>query len=372
MSSFRKLKIVLLSGASSIHTIRWANGLSDAGHEVHVISQHPPCDPFSTTVKFHQFPFRGILGYFLMVPAIKKLLKQLKPDIVNAHYASGYATTVRLANVHPFVLSVWGSDVYDFPFKSALHKWLVRKNILAADTVASTSYCMAEQTRSLVPELGDIPITPFGVDMSTYAHIQPVVPNNEHLTIGTVKTMAKTYGIDTLIHAFAILKEKLNDTDRQLAKKIRLRLIGSGPQTEELKQLTEKLGLELSVDFVGRVPHQEVQNELSKLDIYVALSRSESFGVAIIEAGAAGRPVVVSDAGGLPEVTLDGVTGLVVPRENPQAAADAIKKLVLNPQLRLQMGLAGREHVSTTYSWDTCIENMIQVFENTIQKYHNH
>lgn len=366
------MKIALISGSSSIHTIRWANSLSDAGHEVHVISQHPPCDPFSPSVKVHQFPFRGILGYFLMAPAVKKLLKQLKPDIVNAHYASGYGTTARLVNAHPFVLSVWGSDVYDFPYKSSLHKWLVCKNILAADTVASTSYCMAEQTRSLVPELGDIPITPFGVDMSSYANIQSVVPNNEHLTIGTVKTMAETYGIDTLIHAFAILKEKLNNTDQQLAKKIRLRLVGSGPQTEELKQLTINLGLKSKVDFVGRVPHQEVPKELAKLDIYIALSRRESFGVAIIEAGAAGRPVVVSNTGGLPEVTLDGITGLVVPKENPQAAADAIEKLVLNPQLRLQMGLAGKEHVSTTYSWDTCIENMIQVFENTIQKYHNH
>lgn len=367
------MRIALISGSSSIHTIRWANGLNDAGHEVHVISQHPPCDPFSPSVKVHQFPFRGVLGYFLMAQAVKKLLNQLKPDIVNAHYASGYATTARLANVRPFVLSVWGSDVYDFPYKSPLHKWLVRKNILAADTIASTSYCMAKQTRSLAPELGDIPITPFGVDMSSYANIKPVVPNNEHLTIGTVKTMADKYGIDTLIHAFAILKEKLNHTDQQLAKKTRLRLVGNGPQSEELKQLTAKLGLESSVDFVGRVPHQEVPNELAKLDIYVALSRldSESFGVAIIEAGAAGRPVVVSDAGGLPEVTLDGVTGLVVPRENPQAAADAIEKLVLNPQLRLQMGHAGKEHVSTTYSWDTCIANMIQVFENTTQKY-NH
>ena len=69
------------------------------------------------------------------------------------------------------------------------------------------------------------------------------------------------------------------------------------------------------------MPHTSVPQELARLDIYVALSRmdSESFGVAIIEAGVAGRPVVVSDAGGLPEVTIDGVTGLVVPREDPSA-----------------------------------------------------
>src|SRR5690606_5953700 len=105
----------------------------------------------------------------------------------------------------PFVLSVWGSDVYGFPYKSPLHRWLVRKNLMAADVVASTSYCMAEQTRSIAPELKEIPITPFGVDMQAYVSAEALAENNDQLVIGTVKTMASTYGIDTLIEAFALL-----------------------------------------------------------------------------------------------------------------------------------------------------------------------
>src|SRR5699024_7160167 len=127
------------------------------------------------------------------------------------------------------------------------------------------------------------------------------------------------------------------------------------------------------VEFIGRVPHHQVPAELEKLDIYVALSRldSESFGVAIIEAGAAKRPVVVSDAGGLPEVTIEGKTGFVVPREDSQAAADAIEKLVLNPELRRKMGKAGHKHVANTYNWDTCIETMERVFQDTIKSHTN-
>src|SRR5690554_1884344 len=188
------MKIALLSGASSIHTIRWANGFAEAGHEVHVITQHEACDPFVSQVKVHYFPFRGVLGYFLMAPKVRRLLLELQPDVVNAHYASGYATTARLANVRPFVLSVWGSDVYGFPYKSPLHRWLVRKNLMAADVVASTSYCMAEQTRSIAPELKEIPITPFGVDMQAYVSAEALAENNDQLVIGTVKTMASTYG----------------------------------------------------------------------------------------------------------------------------------------------------------------------------------
>lgn len=365
------MRIALLSGASSIHTIRWANGLSQAGHEVHVITQHPEIDPFNATVKVHQFPFRGVLGYFTMVPAVRKLLNKIKPDIVNAHYASGYGTTARLVDYHPWVLSVWGSDVYDFPHKSPLHKRLVKKNIRAADRVASTSYCMADETRTLTPELTDIAITPFGVDLTAYSGITPEAPvQKQKLVIGTVKTMKPKYGVDTLIEAYALLVKTLQAKPEMDVPELELRLVGGGEQTSELKNLADRLGIAESVEFVGRVSHTSVPQELAKLDIYVALSRldSESFGVAIIEAGAAGRPVVVSDAGGLPEVTLEGKTGFVVPRENPQAAAAALERLVMDAELRSRMGTAAQRHVANQYSWDACIETMLRVYTEALHK----
>lgn len=363
------MKIALLSGASSIHTIRWANGLAEAGHEVHVISQQAQLEPMDSRVQVHCFPFRGVLGYFTMVPAVKKLLAKIKPDIVNAHYASGYGTTARLVGYHPYLLSVWGADVYEFPNKSFMHYWLVKKNIMAANAVASTSHCMAEQTKNIAPKVGDITITPFGVDMASYEKSTSVVGN---LIIGTVKSLDEQYGIDTLLQAFSLLYIKLKSTNKIFAEKIQLRLVGDGPQAEQLKRLALELNISNKVTFVGRVPHKQVAHELAKLNIYVALSRwdAESFGVAIIEAGAARRPVVVSDAGGLPEVTLDGVSGIVVPRENPQAAADAMEKLLLNPKLALQMGEAGRKHVEMNYSWSKSVEIMIKEYERIISDFH--
>ncbi|CAM3613864.1 glycosyltransferase [Halomonas lysinitropha] len=366
------MRIVLLSGASSIHTIRWANGLCGAGHEIHVITQHSQVDPFDDNVVVHPFPFRGVPGYFTMVPKVRRLLKQIKPDLVNAHYASGYGTTARLVNFHPWLLSVWGSDVYDFPHKSPLHKWLVKKNLRAADHVASTSHCMAEEVRKLAPELDDIAITPFGIDLEAYAGLYPEPPvQKSKLVIGTVKTMKPKYGIDTLIEAYALVVKALQAKPELKAPVLELRLVGGGEHTPELQALAERLGIADSVTFVGRVPHAQVPQELAKLDIYVALSRldSESFGVAIIEAGAAGRPVVVSDAGGLPEVTVEGETGFIVPRENPQAAADAIEKLVMDAELRCRMGRAAQAHAAKYYSWDACIQTMLGVYDNTIRKH---
>ncbi|MDD2557442.1 MAG: glycosyltransferase [Desulfuromonas sp.] len=365
------MKIVLLAGASSIHTVRWANGLSTIGHEVHVITQQPSADSFDPAVNVHLFAFRGVLGYFTMVPAVRRLVKEIQPDIVNAHYASGYGTTVRLVNFHPWVLSVWGSDIYDFPHKSPLHKWLVKKNLRAANQVASTSRCMANETRSLTPELSDIVITPFGVDLGNYKGIEPVAASQQQrLVIGTVKTMKPKYGIDTLIEAFAQLLSQLQSTNAKVPE-LELRLVGGGDQTPELQALANRLGIADRVNFVGHVPHTQVPQELSKLDIYVALSRldSESFGVAIIEAGAAGRPVVVSDVGGLSEVTVDGETGYVVPREDPQAAAAALEKLVLDAALRHRMGVAAQQHVAEHYSWEVCIQTMLSMYEETIHNF---
>lgn len=372
------MKIVLLSGASSVHTVRWANGLARAGHEVHVVTQQPAVDPFDPmvnlhidpSVSVHVFPNRKVLGYFTMVPAVKKLLAEIQPDLVNAHYASGYGTTARLVGYHPWVLSVWGSDVYDVPYKSSLHKWLVKKNLRAADQVASTSYCMAEQILSLLPQLKNIAITPFGVDLKNYLGIRPEpAVQKSKIVIGTVKTMRRHYGIDVLIEAYATLVQRFQANPELNAPDLELRLVGGGDQTLALQSLAEKLGVGNSVKFIGRVPHKEVPQELAKLDIYVALSRRESFGVAIIEASAAGRPVVVSDAGGLPEVTVEGETGFIVRREDPKAAADAFEKLVLNAELRHRMGCAGQRYVTDHYSWDVCVQIMTGVYKQTVQSF---
>ncbi|HRP67941.1 MAG TPA: glycosyltransferase [Turneriella sp.] len=366
------MKIALLSSASSIHTVQWAQWLNKAGHEIHIISQHPLTESLMQGITLHKIPYRGILGYFTMVPRVKKILKQIKPDIVNAHYASGYGTTARVVNYQPWLLSVWGSDVYDFPYTSPLHKWLVKTNLYAANAVASTSVCMAKQTRIIAPKLKDIAITPFGVDIQIYRNVKPAFAhNNKQIVVGTVKTMASKYGIDILIEAFAILFKRFQKSDKNIADRLTLRLVGDGPEIKQYKQQVERLKISNRVEFVGRVPHSQVPQELAKFDIFAALSRldSESFGVAVIEASATARPVVVSDVGGLPEVVLANKTGFIVPREDSQAAAVALEKLVLNPKLRQRVGLAGRGHVEKTYNWPRCVEQMVKVYSGVVSSY---
>ncbi len=364
------MKALILSAGSSIHTTRWARGLSRAGVDVCLATQHPVYQDFDADVEVIQFPYRGTPGYLTMAAKLRRVVRAIRPDILNAHFASGYGTTGRLIDSHPYLLSVWGSDVFSFPKRSPLHRWLVTKNLKAADVIASTSHCMADRVRTLVPSAGEIPVTPFGIDLETFSSV-PSLSGKEAdtLVIGTVKAMEQTYGIDTLIEAFALLHGKLVARGQPLAHRIGLRLVGGGSQVSALQRFAEKLGIGDRVSFVGQVPHADVPGEIAKLDIYVALSRQESFGVAVLEAGAAGRPVVVSDAGGLAEVVRHRVTGIVVPREDPVAAADALLELVESPAERLALGQAARQHVRENYAWEQCVRQMLSVYELTLRKF---
>lgn len=363
------MKVVLLAGANSIHTVQWANGLFSLGIEVHIISQHPSIAGINKGVYLHQLPFKGVLGYFSSVPSVMKLLAEIKPDLVNAHYASGYATTARLANYHPWLLSVWGSDVYQFPYKSPVHKWLVKSNLYAADSVASTSHCMAAQTKLIAPKLEEITITPFGVDINSFSQQASVESDNSAIVVGTVKSMSHIYGIDLLIKSFALVRNKFLLNDANTANRLQLRIVGGGPLINELKQLAIDEGIGDVTTFVGKVDHKEVPIELAKLDIFVALSREESFGVAVIEAGAVGKPVVVSNTGGLPEVVIDAITGFIVPSENAEAAAGAIERLIIDESLRVQIGENGMMHVKKTYDWNICLKNMKELYEKVISDF---
>ncbi|KKO72130.1 glycosyltransferase [Kerstersia gyiorum] len=363
------MKIVLLSGGSTIHTIRWANALSIAGMNVTLVTQHPLLEPIDSRVKVKIFPNRGWVGYFLMVPAVQKLINEIRPDVINAHYASGYGSTLRFLKGAPKLISVWGSDVYLFPYRSRLCAWWLSGNLLAADAIASTGHEMAKQVHRLIGEKKQIYITPFGVDVSRFSGScgsPNKVSHKNFFVIGTVKALSHVYGIDILIKAFWLLVQR--HPDGISGKALKLFVIGDGPDKEKLMKLCVDLKLENAVTFIGRVPHNQVPEWLGEMDVFAVLSRSESFGVSAIEASAAGLPVVASNVGGLPEVVLNDKTGKIVAVENPEDAAYAFSLLLSNEVLRDNLGQAGRALVAERYTWDACVENMISVFNEVVKK----
>lgn len=359
------MKICFLSGASTIHTVRWVNAMASLGNKVSLITlQKPEIDKIDDSVEIYELPIKNKLGYYLNVPKVKKLLKKIQPDIINAHYASGYGTLARLINFHPTLLSVWGSDVYDFPYSSEMNMKIVRKNLQAATRIASTSYVMREQTAKLFTPDKPIYITPFGVDLSKFKQMRE--KSEEGLiTIGNVKKLEEKYGVRYLVEAVSILMDRLRKNNmNETAEKIRLLIVGGGSQKDELEELTKKLHIDRISKFTGPVSHDEVPLYLNKLDIYCSPSTldSESFGVAIIEASACELPVVVSNVGGLPEVVKNGVTGLICESKNSEDLANKLYELVINEDLRVKMGKSGRKHVTEEYDWNKNVKLMESIY----------
>lgn len=363
------MKILFLSAANSIHTVRWVNALVQRGHEIHLAynaGHEPKKDSIDNRVILHRLKHNGIKGYYLNAFALKTLAKQIMPDIINVHYASGYGTLARMSRIGPVLLSIWGSDVYDFPYESAVKKRILQKNVRYASGLASTSHCMARQLRKVMNDSSlEIAVTPFGVDTDAFDPNRFEEMHTDKIVLGNIKTLAPKYGIGDFIRATALLLQKLKDTGEDvIAEKIQVEIYGDGPQKGELATIISELSLEQVVFLKGWVPNTDVPKILSKFDVFCATSvlNSESFGVAAVEAMAMNVPVVVSDADGFKEVVVDQTTGLIVPRGDVNAIAQALERLVCDAQLRRTMGQNGRAHVKEYYDFKKNVDTMEELY----------
>ncbi|WP_144213720.1 glycosyltransferase [Shewanella donghaensis] len=363
------MKVALLSAANNVHTVKWANGLALQGVEVHVISLHPMTQNFNSAVHMHILSFKAPFGYFSNVVKLRCLLKKISPDLVNAHYATGYGLlSVLSTGRYPNIISLWGSDIFLFPKRSKFHFWVLKKILSSANAIFSTSECMKQELikHSFAP---NVPVfkTPFGVDVDLFSPNANALKNrsaSDKVIVGTVKSLKAVYGIDVLIEAFSMLVKK----DPVL--KAELQIYGEGIELESLQQLAEMHGVADKVIFGGFIDNKKVPEVLNKFDVYAALSRSESFGVAVLEASACGVPVVVSDAEGFLEVVSDGVTGLIVPKNDPVAAHKALESLIVNPKARYELGEEGRKSVKLSFSETACIDIMMSAYKQVIKANH--
>ena len=363
------MKIIFLGEAASIHTIRWVNSLSEKGIEVILVSLKEEIETIgkiNDNVKVIYLPFGTKLGYYLNIFAFKKIISKEKPDLINAHYASGYGTLGRLSGFNKKLLNVWGSDVYDFPNESKVKKRIIEKNLKNYTAIASTSYCMAEETKKYLENKSkEIFITPFGVDTEKFKNLNIEKKENE-ITIGIVKTLTEKYGIEYLIKA---IKELENILDIENYKKIRLLIYGKGELKNKLEDLTKELQIDDKVIFKGYINNEDVPKVLNEMDIFVVPSilNSESFGVAAVEAMACEVPVIVSDADGLKEVVVNNETGFVIPKRSPKEIANKIKILIENNDVVKKFKKNARERVLKLYDWNKNVENMIKIYKELLK-----
>jgi glycosyltransferase involved in cell wall biosynthesis len=353
--------VVILGAADNTHIVKWVNGLSKIGIKVYLISQHKKSIEISKEVLFYSLPIKGNLGYFFNIFALRRILKIIKPQVLNTHYASGYGLLSMLSKFKPTLLSVWGSDIFEFPKRGIIQKTLIKIILHNATQIASTSYCMRDEIRKY-NKIRRIHITPFGIDQKLFKPIQK--KQKDYLLIGTIKTLESNYGIDVLIESFHSLKKNIDQSIN-----LKLQIIGGGSQLLFLKKKALFLGLNNDVEFTGRIKHSDVPLYLNNFDIYVALSKHESFGVSVLEASSVGLPVVVSDVPGFNEVVIEGKTGYIVNQKNHTYASNAIAKLVNDASLRFDMGENGIKFVEQNFTWEKSLEAMLFAY-NSVFKYY--
>src|SRR5271154_372775 len=354
------MKLCYLANSASIHTARWVNYFSRKGHQVDVLS-FEPASGLDASVRVHRvgrpLPFK--MHYFSCGKAVRRFINEIQPDILHAHYASGYATLGRLAGFHPYVVSVWGSDIFDFSKKSKLHRMIVEANLSSADRICSTSQVMADEIRLCCPR--EINLTPFGVDCE-YFSPQTHANASGEFVVGVVKALEPEYGIEYLIRGFSILSKRTSQP-----RKLRLIIAGDGSLRDSLTHLAKELNIDEQTTFLGFVPHQRVPEILKRISVFVAPSVFESFGVAVLEASASALPVVASEVGGLSEVVQDRVTGILIAPRDPGAIADALEELLEDEQLRNKLGRNGRKFVLEHYEWAENARRMEQLYASVLR-----
>ena len=358
-----KPKILLLGDINSSHLKKWIHALA-SDYELGVFS-------FSSINAFSKNELSGLevrffckedeessgkLSYFFQFGKLKSAVRNFEPDIIHAHYASSYGFFGARLKRNNFIVSAWGSDIFEFPKKSFLHSTLIKYVLKKATLVMSTSQVMALEMRSYTKK--NIVITPFGVSTNLF---KPMIrPNNDHFIIGTVKGLEDIYGIDLLINAFKLFHMKYPNSQ--------CHIYGKGSQKSNYVKLVETLGLGSSVKFMGYLKHESVPKALTSFDVFCALSRAESFGVAVLEASSCGLPVIVNDISGLKEVVVNSETGFTVDAYKTEQVVEKLVYLAQNKDESLQMGRKGREWVMNNYRWRESVKIMKAEYDKLISE----
>ncbi len=360
------MKVLILSDANSTHTRKWVGGLTNAGVEIVVFSLRGPKDHFYESLGVRCYSVELFAGknsslfsrlvYLFALPKLYRVLWKEKPQVLHAHYATSYGLLGRLCFYKPFIITVWGSDVLIFPNKNGVLKKLLSWILRGAETITSASKVMGEKVKAL--SSAKLEIIPFGVDTELFK--PNYKENHNDFVIGIVKSLEPVYGIDILIRAFAQLVDITSRADLKLV------IIGDGTQRTELMALTASLKLEKYVNFKGRIANELLSNEYSGFDIACFLSRSESFGVSVVEAASCEIPSVVAPIGGLVEVVTDGETGWVLEDLNPAHVAFQLAKIIAGKTEIRRRGLLAREKVVKEFEEGLCLKKMLNCYQSIL------
>lgn len=307
-------------GGSGVVATELGKALADHGHEVHFITYSQPArlDFFSENLFYHEvtvskYPLFDYPPYELALASkLVDVVSYEQLDILHVHYAIPHASAAYMAKqilasngIHiPVVTTLHGTDI-TLVGKDRTYKPVVTFSINQSDGVTAVSQDLKNDTCKFFEIKKDIKVIPNFIDLNRFQHKAQnhfkiaIAPNEEKIIVHT-SNFRKVKRVPDVVKIFAKIIEKIP---------AKLLLAGDGPERSEVEQLVRELNLKDSVRFLGKL--DAVEEILSVSDLFLLPSETESFGLAALEAMACKLPVISSNAGGIPELNVDGVTGFL-------------------------------------------------------------
>lgn len=343
-------------GGIEVRAARLLADLSRRGHEFTVIAAHsgldlPDVDRFGK-IPVHRFRFwealqPGNLDAFATIQQrISDLKRRIRPEIVHADFlgpSSIFHLATRSAHPAPLLVTIQqhGTLTAGGGPDSLLYGVL-----RAADWVTFCSRFMRDETLRLIRE---IPAPNSIVPNAVRAPIlEPTPPRFDPPRLLCLGRLRSEKGFDLAVQALARLGDRHGGT--------RLAVAGDGPDLEGLRQEAARMGVSDRTEFLGWAAPEDVPELILQASIVLVPSRREAFGLVALEAAMMGRPVVATAVGGLPEVIADGKTGVLVPPEDASALADAISRLLADPERCSRMGVEARRRALAEFEWERHVD----------------
>jgi len=359
------MHICFLANAASVHTQRWARHFTSRGYHVTVVSFQRGEIKGISVIHLPVICRRFHLNIFLNLAKIRRLVQEIDPDILHAHYATSYGLSGALTGKHPYVITAWGSDVLIMPEQSWVYRQIVRFAMRRADLITSmashmTNYLIEKNLSSA----NKIITLPFGTDTvlfnpnlckQKHSAESPVIISNRRLDVGL--------DVDLFIKAVPEVIKLFPDA---------LFIVASdGTERSKIEKLALKLGVNTHIEFRGQISYPDMPLLLSNADVFVSTSPSDGNNISLCEAMACGVFPVATDIPANRDWVRSGHNGLLFPMGDYRNLSKCIIDALRKPEWRESIISYNYNVILEKGSWEKNMAVMINEYDKLISRYAN-
>jgi glycosyltransferase involved in cell wall biosynthesis len=358
VSDRRPLTLAYLSIGRHIHTERWLTWFARRGHSVHLLTVQPGPMPgvavHDITTTWGPKPLR----YARSLVQVKRLLRVIDPDLLHTHFLTGYGYWGVFSGRRPFVLTVWGDDVYVTPHQTWLKGRLARHALRAADYVTGDSVDIVADCVKLGARADRVEVVQWGVDFARFhAAVSGAavrerlgIPAGAPVVLSTRSFTQPYYNIDLVVDTAARVRARFPDVHYIIA--------GNEGDDARFREHARSVGLVDQVHWVGRIPHAELPAWLTASTVFLTIPSVDATAVSLLEAMACRCAIVATDLPSAVEWIRHEETGLAVKPRDADGLVEAICRFLDDAPLRARVGEAAEKVVRAKADHD---RNMTRV-----------